>query len=60
MPVTPRDIVAMMTTWYNRVDKTVVEEQTLYNVAKEILNGRLQCGTTKLNQIVFCEYNQGE
>jgi hypothetical protein len=56
MPLTPRDIVEMLNTWYGKENKAVVEEQTFYSVAKEILDGRLQCGTTKLNQGLFCEY----
>jgi hypothetical protein len=59
MHVAPRDIMEMLKTWYSKDNKAMLEEQTFYKVAKEILNGRLQCGTTKLNQIIFCEYNQG-
>jgi hypothetical protein len=56
MHVTPRDVMEMVKAWYDKDNKVMLEEQTFYNVAKEILTGRLQCGTTKLNQMVFCEY----
>ena len=56
MNVTPRYIVGMLKAWYSKDSKAMLGEQTFYNVAEEILNGHLQCGTTKLNQIIFCEY----
>jgi hypothetical protein len=55
-PSTQRGIVSMLTAWYDK-EKGLTEEQTFYDIGKEILGAHLQCPTTKLNQIVLCKYN---
>jgi hypothetical protein len=44
-------------TWYNNANQMVLTDRAFYNVTKDLLGAYFQCATTKINQMVFCEYH---
>jgi hypothetical protein len=56
MPLTPRNVVSMLNSWYNDAEQMMLKEQVFFNVARELVGARSQCATSRINQVVSCEY----